>query len=83
MISDNSFNTKKNREKLAEIIFNNFNFPALCIEDKAKWRCYSMGVFNALNIHIGESGTYIVPIYESSKLQHAMIKYDIGGQVLT
>ena len=53
------------------------------MEDKAVLRCYSMGVFNALNIHIGESGTYIVPIYECSKLQHAMIKYDIGGQVLT
>ena len=83
IISDNSFNTKKNREKLTEIIFENFNFPALCIEDKAILSCYSEGIFDGLNIHIGESGTYIVPIFESSKLQHATIKYDIGGQILT
>ena len=83
IISENPFNTKKNREKLAEIIFENFNFPALCIENKARLNCYAEGKFNGLNIHIGESGTYIVPVFESFKLEHAMIKYDIGGQALT
>jgi actin beta/gamma 1 len=43
----------------------------------------SNGVYEGLNINIGESGTYIAPIFEGYCLPHAIIRYDIGRQDLT
>jgi actin len=83
ILTESHFNNKENREKLVELIFEKFNFPALCIENKAVLNCYSYGKSSGLNINISESGTYIVPVFEGFKLDPSKIKYDIGGQTLT
>ena len=83
IISESPSNTNKNREKLAELIFEYFSFSGLYIQNKAVLKCLSNGKFSGININIGESGTHITPIFDLFKLSSATISYDIGGQDLT
>jgi len=71
------------KEKLAEIMFENFNIPGLYILDQAKLICFSVGTMNGLVVELGEGVTQIVPVINGSVLTHAINKMFLGGRNLT
>lgn len=70
-----TWNHKPNPEKLAQVILENLDVPALYVSQQASLSLYASGrttdvVLNSL----GSGVTDIVPIYEGHVLKHAIMR---------
>ena len=83
MLTESPNNTKKNREKIAQIMFENFNVPGLYIANSAVLSLYSAGKFNGIVIDSGGDVTHLVPIYDGFGMPHAYIQENYAGRDLT
>ena len=79
LLTDSPFNPKENRQKLAEIMFEEFKVKSLAIMNTAALSMYSTGKVSGLVVESGEGISYTVPVFEGYALPHAMIKLDIAG----
>jgi len=82
-LSDPPQNTPENREKMCEIMFENFNTPGFYINNHPSLILISQGSTSGVVIDSGHNMTRITPIYESYCLRHTMIEMRIGGKDLT
>ena len=78
-MTDSPFNTKENRMKMAEIMFENFKVKSLAIMNTAALSMYSTGKVSGLIAESGEGISYTVPVFEGYTLPHAQIKLEIAG----
>ena len=80
MISEPPMNSKKNREIIAEIMFETFNAPGLYIVNQAVLSLINAGKFTGISIDSGECYTHFVPIFECFSLPHATIQLDLANK---
>ena len=78
--SKDCYETKLNREKMAQIMFEFFNVPALYIADPATLSMYSIGKYTGLAIDSGDGGTSISPIFDGFPLRHALALLRLAGR---
>ncbi|KAJ5070276.1 actin-7-related [Anaeramoeba ignava] len=83
LISDSPLNPKSKREKMAEIMFEKYGFPSLFLENSSILAIYASGRTTGIVADIGETVSYIVPIYEGFNIPIHTKKMDIGGRDLT
>ena len=83
MLTESPNNTKKNREKIAQIMFETFSVPGLYIANSAVLPLYSAGKFNGIVIDSGVDITHLVPIYDGFGMPHAYIQENYAGKNLT
>ena len=83
MITENSLNTKINREKISEIMFENFDVPGLYITNPAVLSLISSGRFSGIVIDSGEGITSFVPIFDGYSLQNSKLRMDLAGKDIT
>ncbi|MCG3225006.1 MAG: actin family protein [Candidatus Heimdallarchaeota archaeon] len=83
MLTEPPLNDNKNKEKMAEMMFETFNVPALYISMQAILSLYASGRTTGIVIDIGDGVTHIVPIYEGFAISHAIYRADIGGRDIT
>ena len=76
-------NPKVNREKMAQIMFEAFNVPAMYIEIQGKLSLYSSGRSTGIVVESGDGVTQTSPIYDGYFLPHASSKVYIAGRDLT
>ena len=75
---------KATREKIAEVMFDAFDAPALFISHQAILSLYaSEGKITGCVIDMGNSSIDIVPVYEGFVLSHAIQHMSTGGQIIT
>ena len=79
LMTDSPFNTKANRTKMAELMFEKFKVKSFQVMNTAALSMYSTGKVSGLIAESGEGLTYTVPIFEGYALPHAMVKLDIAG----
>lgn len=79
-LSESPSNSKENREKMAEIMFETFNVPGVCIENTASLAMLHSGYKTGIVLESGFGVTHAVPIYEGIVVRHAIEKLDIGGK---
>ncbi|KAJ6235650.1 actin-7-related [Anaeramoeba flamelloides] len=82
-LSEAPLNSKINREKIAQIMFETFNVPATYISNKAVLSLYAAGRGSGIIIDLGYDCTYAVPIYEGYALPFATRRMDLGGKQIT
>ena len=75
-------NPKANREKMTEIMFENFDVPALYLSIPAVLSLISLGKTTGLVLDAGYDVTHSVPIYEGNALPHAIKGNNLAGKVL-
>jgi actin beta/gamma 1 len=76
-------NPKKNKEKIAEIMFETFNVPKLYLAYQGVLALYASGRTTGIVLGIGEGAFSITPIYEGYALTDAMDQIDLAGLDIT
>ncbi len=83
MVTECPYNTKTNREKACQIMFETFNVPAFYIGIDAVLSLYASGRTTGIVISSGASVTHTVPIYEGVPVPHAIGRLDLAGNDIT
>ncbi len=83
MMTEAPLNPKKNREKMAQIMFESIGVQKFYVGIQAVFSLYASGKTTGMVLDSGHSVTHSVPIYEGFALPHAIHKMDMGGADLT
>ncbi|MFX0135270.1 MAG: actin, cytoplasmic 2 [Candidatus Hodarchaeota archaeon] len=83
LLTEEPLTPPPDREKEIEIMFETFNIPSLYLATTAELALYASGRKTGCIIDIGHNIYYIVPVYESFALTHAIGLFDIGGRDVT
>lgn len=83
LITEAPQNPVENKEKAAEIFFENFNVPSFYIGNQAVLSMIASGSTKGVVFDSGEGCTHVVPIYEAYALPHSTASLDICGADLT
>ena len=73
MITEPLMNPRKNREKLAQIMFETFNIPGLFFENTAVLNLFASGKFTGFSVDSGEGLTQYAPIFEGYRILFIII----------
>ncbi|XP_036738677.2 actin-related protein T2 [Manis pentadactyla] len=83
LVTETSLNPRKVREKMAEVMFENFNVPAFYLSDQAVLALYASACVTGLVVDSGDGLTCTVPIFEGYSLPHAVSKLYVAGRDIT
>ena len=83
LLSESALNLKKDREKLAQIMFEKFDTPALLLYSSSTLSVFASGRTTALSLDSGYDTSLICPVYEGFLFRNAAMKQDFGGNELT
>ncbi len=83
LLTEPPLNALSNREKMAELMFETFNVPALYISMQAVLSLYASGRTTGIVVDSGDGVTHVVPVYEGFAITHAINRIDIGGRDIT
>ena len=83
MVSEVVWNTRRHREKLAELLFEKFRVPAIYLCKDAVLTAFASGRSSALVVNAGAGGTSAVPVYDGFVINNGMRRSTLGGDFLT
>lgn len=83
LLSEAPKNTKQNRERTTQIMFEFFNVPCLYLTNQAVLALCASGHTTGLVIDAGEGATDVVPINEGYAISHATEEMLLAGSDLT
>jgi actin len=84
LLTEPPLNPKLSREKMALIMFESFNVPALYIANTAALALYASTPWGTgLVLKSGDGVTHAVPVFEGHALNYAATRLDLGGRDLT
>lgn len=76
-------NPKANREKIIEIMMENFNVPAFYLSNQLVLSLYTSGRSTGVVLDSGYQVTHSVVVYEGFAVQHSTQRLDLGGRCIT
>lgn len=76
-------NPKKNRERTAQIMFENFNVSGFYLASTAVLSLYAIRKTSGIVVSSGEGVTHCVPIYDGTTLPHGQHRFNVCGYDLT
>lgn len=80
LITEPPLQSKKDREKATQIMFETFSVPLLCIANTAELALHSVGRTTGIVLQSGEDVTHAVPIYEGHAMPEATCTMQLGGK---
>ncbi|XP_062977643.1 actin-3-like [Elgaria multicarinata webbii] len=83
LVTDAPMSPTTNREKMAELLFENFEVPAMFVAHQSLLSVYSYGRTSGLVIGSGYGTSYTAPVQDGYILPHATYRLDIAGKALT
>ena len=86
LMTEASLNSIENRKRMAEIVLETFQMPALYVANQGVLALYTYATHCGLTGVVLDSGdgvTQVVPVYEGFSLPHATLRLDVAGRHLT
>ncbi|KAK1439411.1 hypothetical protein QVD17_05229 [Tagetes erecta] len=83
LLTEASLNPKGNAEKMAQIMFETFNVPAMYVANTAVLSLYASGCTTGIVLESGDGVSHVVPIYEGYGLRQSILRLDIAGAEVT
>ncbi|OZC06460.1 hypothetical protein X798_06551 [Onchocerca flexuosa] len=81
LFSEAAWNTKANREKLTELMFEKYNVPTFYVVKNAVLSCYANGRTAGLILDSGATQTSAVPVFDGYCITH-VVKQPVGGDMI-
>jgi len=76
-------NPKSNREKMIEIMFEEFSVPSTYVAIQAVLSLYAAGRTTGIVLDSGDGVSHTVPIYDGYNIPHAVKNIPLAGRDLT
>lgn len=83
MLTEPAMNPKRNREKMAEVMFERYGFDGLWVAIQAVLTLYAQGLQTGVVVDSGDGVTHIVPVYDGYALPHLTRRLDVAGRDIT
>jgi centractin len=76
-------NPRTNREMAAQILFEQFNVPAVYMSIQAVLSLYASGRTTGIVLDSGDGVTHAVPVYEGFAINNSVRRIDVAGRDVT
>ena len=83
LMTEPPLNPRDCREKIAEILFEEFRVPKLYVGMQALLAAYFADKMTGLIVDMGDGVCHAVPIYQGYVLNHAIQRTNVGGRDIT
>ena len=83
LLTEPPMNPLKNRERMCEVMFDRYNFGGVYVAIQAVLALYAQGLSSGVVVDSGDGVTHIVPVYESTVLNHLTRRLDVAGRDVT
>jgi len=83
LLTEPPMNPKANRQKLAQVMFEEYGFGGIYVAIQAVLTLYAQGLNTGVVVDSGDGVTHIVPVYDGFALPHLTRRLDIAGRDVT
>ncbi|CAH7673172.1 actin-like protein 2 [Phakopsora pachyrhizi] len=83
LLTEPPMNPNKNREKMCEVMFENYRFGGVYVAIQAVLTLYAQGLQTGVVVDSGDGVTHIVPVYDGFSLPHLTRRLDVAGRDVT
>jgi actin-related protein 2 len=83
LLTEPPMNPTKNREKMIEVMFEEYQFAGVYIGIQAVLTLYAQGLLTGIVIDSGDGVTHICPVYDGFSLPHLTRRLDVAGRDIT
>jgi actin-related protein 2 len=83
LLTEPPLNPNSNRERLFQVMFEQYGFSALYVAVQAVLTLYAQGLLTGVVVDSGDGVTHICPVYEGFALTHLTKRLDIAGRDIT
>lgn len=83
LITEAPLNPRRNRDKMAEVLFEQMNVPCLYVLMPAVLLLYAQGRTTGVVVDVGHGVLSVVPVFDGFALPTAMKRMDVAGNDVT
>ncbi|KAL8292523.1 hypothetical protein RQP46_001135 [Phenoliferia psychrophenolica] len=83
LLTEPPMNPTKNREKMVEVMFEDYQFGGVYVAIQAVLTLYAQGLQTGVVVDSGDGVTHIVPVYDGFSLPHLTRRLDVAGRDVT
>ena len=83
LLTEPPLNPHDNREKMFQVMFEQYGFHAVFIAIQAVLTLYAQGLHTGVVIDSGDGVTHICPVFEGFALNHLTKRLDVAGRDIT
>lgn len=83
LFTEPSWNDPSKRERLAELMFEKYDVPAMFVSNNAVLAAFSNGRYTGTVVDSGATHTTVTPVYNGFAITSAVVKSPLGGDYIT